>query len=216
MNSTVFKCEHCESTFATKGNLSYHKKKAKFCLLKRGEELTSITRGNNICEYCEKKFSSKQRLISHKEICNAKNKIVQKENLIKELQDKDTLIFTLKSENEHLRELVESLQDKLASIAIEGVRKTTKITNNTTNTTNNNVTQILSPFDLDQKDILGIIEEKLDETSFLNSQRGIAKFCVDNILKTEDGKMRMVCTDPSRERFKYKRGEAPGAEGSDG
>ena len=43
----------------------------------------------------------------------------------------------------------------------------------------------------------------MDENSFLNSQRGIAKFCVDNILKTEDGKMRMICTDPARERFKY-------------
>ena len=207
MNPTIFKCEYCESIFATKSNLSYHKKKAKFCLLKRGEDLNKVIRTDNICEYCEKKFSSKQRVVSHKEICRKKDK----ENFPKEMQDKDTLIFTLKtenitlkSENDHLRELIESLQDKLASIAIEGIRKTTKITNNTTNnTTNNNVTQILSPFDLDQKDILCIIEEKLDENSFLNSQRGIAKFCVDNILKTEDGKMRMICTDPSRERFKY-------------
>ena len=109
-----------------------------------------------------------------------------------------TEIINLKSENQHLREQIESLQDKLTTVALEGVRKPTKIT-----TTNNNVTQILSPFDLDQKDILCIIEKKLDENSFLNSQRGIAKFCVDNILKTEDGKMRMICTDPARERFKY-------------
>jgi hypothetical protein len=129
-------------------------------------------------------------------------KLQEKEKI---MQEKDNLNYTLKTENKNLREQIESLQQKLASIALEGVRKTTKITNNTNNntTTNNNVTQILSPFDLDQKDILCIIENNLDETSFLNSQRGIAKFCVENILKTEDGKMRMICSDPSRERFKY-------------
>lgn len=123
---------------------------------------------------------------------------MEKEILLKEIVELKNYISKLESQNNNL-------QDKLASIAIEGVRKTTKITNNTNNntTTNNNVTQILSPFDLDQKDILCIIENKLDETSFLNSQRGIAKFCVENILKTEDGKMRMICSDPSRERFKY-------------
>ena len=199
MNSTTFKCQYCESTFASKSNLSYHKKNAKFCLTKRGEE---IIRDVNICEYCEKKFSSKQRLMSHKDIFH---KLIQKENILNENRENNTLLSTLKteiinlkSENQHLREQIESLQDKLTTVALEGVRKPTKIT-----TTNNNVTQILSPFDLDQKDILCIIEKKLDENSFLNSQRGIAKFCVDNILKTEDGKMRMICTDPARERFKY-------------
>jgi hypothetical protein len=195
MNSNIFKCEYCKSTFANKSNLSYHKKKAKFCLIKRGEEISRVIILDNICEYCDKNFSSKQRLLTHKEIC------YKKEFSLKEIQDKDTVIYTLKTENKNLREQIESLQQKLASIAIEGVRKPTKITNNTTTT--NNVTQILSPFDLEQKDILCIIENNLDETSFLNSQRGIAKFCVDNILKTEDGKMRMICSDPSRERFKY-------------
>lgn len=199
--SSIFICDYCKSSFTTKSNLTYHIKKAKFCLKYRGEEIKDENKVNNICEYCDKKFCSKQRLKSHKEICHNKKDIFQKEKILKEMQEKDTLIFSLKSENKHLLELVESLQEKLTTIALEGVKKPTKITN-TTNTTNN-VTQILSPFDLDHKDILSIIEKKLDENTFLNSQRGIAKFCVENLLKTEDGKMRMICTDPSRERFKY-------------
>lgn len=194
MSVTSNKCEFCNKTFSTKSNLTNHQRKAKFCMLKRGENIE--TEYN--CKYCSKNFSSNQRLLTHQNICAHKNIFMEKEILLKEIVELKNYISKLESQNNNL-------QDKLASIAIEGVRKTTKITNNTNNntTTNNNVTQILSPFDLDQKDILCIIENKLDETSFLNSQRGIAKFCVENILKTEDGKMRMICSDPSRERFKY-------------
>ena len=122
MNSNIFKCEYCKSTFANKSNLSYHKKNAKFCLIKRGEEKSRVILVDNICEYCDKKFSSKQRLLTHKEICYKKDKILKKDFLLKEMQEKDTVIYTLKTENKNLREQIESLQQKLASIAIEGVR----------------------------------------------------------------------------------------------
>ena len=193
--SSLNKCEFCNKTFSTKSNLTNHQRKAKFCMLKRGENIGT----DYNCTYCSKNFSSNQRMITHKNICSHKNTFVEKEILLKQIEELKNYISKLEAQNTNL-------QDKLTAIALEGVRKTTKITNNTntpTTTTTNNVTQILSPFDLDQKDILCIIEKKLDENSFLNSQRGIAKFCVDNILKTEDGKMRMICTDPARERFKY-------------
>ena len=219
--NTELTCEFCFKSFSSKSNLSTHKTRAKYCISKRNDNV--IPDISYKCSYCEKSFTTKQFLTTHKTKCS--NKIPKEQSILLEqkleeqkllfeiklqekekiMQEKDNLNYTLKTENKNLREQIESLQQKLASIAIEGVRKptktTTKITNNTTTT--NNVTQILSPFDLEQKDILGIIENNLDENSFLNSQRGIAKFCVDNILKTEDGKMRMICSDPSRERFKY-------------
>ena len=219
--NTELTCEFCFKSFSSKSNLITHKTRAKYCISKRNDN--NIIPDSYKCSYCEKSFTTKQFLTTHATKC--RNKIPKEQSILlqqkleeqkllfeiklqekeKIMQEKDNLNYTLKTENKNLREQIESLQQKLASIAIEGVRKTTKITNNTNNntTTNNNVTQILSPFDLDQKDILCIIENKLDETSFLNSQRGIAKFCVENILKTEDGKMRMICSDPSRERFKY-------------
>ena len=74
------------------------------------------------------------------------------ENILNENRENNTLISTLKteiinlkSENQHLREQIESLQQKLENIAIQGVKKHSQIINN-----NTNITQILSPFDLDQ------------------------------------------------------------------
>ena len=197
-----FICEFCRKNFSSKSNLTAHKTRAKYCISKRNDNTIPIT--NYPCKYCDKIYTSSHMLISHEQKCNIKFTTQQDLFYQTKLNDKEQENRLLRNQVKNLREQIESLQQKLASIAIEGVRKPTKITNNTNNnTTTNNVTQILSPFDLEQKDILGIIENNLDETSFLNSQRGIAKFCVDNILKTEDGKMRMICSDPSRERFKY-------------
>ena len=197
-----FICEFCNKKFSKKSNLSTHINKAKYCISKRPETKESdysLLNKLHQCVYCNKSFTSRQFQLSHQKKCTKKiindfeSKLQDQKNTFEnKLQEKDSLISTFEKQ-------VVYLQEQLASVAIIGARKSTKITNNTTN----NVTQILSPFDLDQKDIKSIIENKLDENSFLNSQRGIAKFCVDNILKTEDGKMRMICTDPARERFKY-------------
>ena len=204
---TELKCEFCNKVFSSKSNLNTHKFKAKYCISSRNtEKLTPITYK---CIYCYKCFTTKQFLCKHETKCtnkNSKQEILLLEDKLKQqkqafeikLLEKDTILQDKEKENRLLREQIESLQQKLENIAIQGVKKHSQIINN-----NTNITQILSPFDLDQKDILGIIEKKLDETSFLNSQRGIAKFCVENLLKTQDGKMRMICSDPVRERFKY-------------
>ncbi|NBV29389.1 hypothetical protein EBS02_10350, partial [bacterium] len=64
-----------------------------------------------------------------------------------------------------------------------------------------NITQIMIPMDLDN--VLEIAINKLNENHFLDSQRGIARFFAEELLIADDGKMKMVCTDTSRERFKY-------------
>ena len=209
-----FNCQFCKKKFSSKSNLSNHIKRAKYCIKNRSE-INIKTDIDHKCDSCEKTFTTKYMLQTHILNCQVKKnyditflqeqtskyqKDLEEKNKIITLQNQE--IIFLKQQLEKQSNEIESFKKQLGSIALEGIRKPTKITNNTTNTTTN-ITQILSPFDLDQKDILGILQEKLDENSFLNSQRGIAKFCVDNILKTEDGKMRMICTDPSRERFKY-------------
>ena len=211
--SNQFTCEFCDKIFSSKSNLTTHKNKAKYCISKRLGHVSLCSNESHVpinhkCSFCDKCFTSRQVQLYHESRCVNKS-IIDKTQKYEEkillledtISEKDKLLYSKDVLIENLQKQVNNLQEQLTCVALEGVRKTTKITNNT-NTTNN-VTQILSPFDLDQKAILSIIEKKLDETSFLNSQRGIAKFCVDNILKTEDGKMRMICTDPSRERFKY-------------
>ena len=61
----------------------------------------------------------------------------------------------------------------------------------------------MSPFNLDDDDLMAIVKHKFDEKTFLNAQKGVAKLCYEYIIKSEDGKMRLVCTDPTRERFRY-------------
>ena len=214
-------CEFCNKSFSSKSNLTAHKSRAKYCISKRNGNII-IPDISYKCSYCEKSFTTKQFLATHKTKCN--NKIVKEQSVVFEqkleeqkrffeikLQEQKILFENTLHEREKLlqekdsvisifKEQIAVLQDKLGYVALEGARKPT-IQTNSGNTTN--VTQILTPFNLNDDDILAIVQHKLDENSFLNSQKGVAKFCVENILKDEDGKMRMICTDPSRERFKY-------------
>lgn len=41
------------------------------------------------------------------------------------------------------------------------------------------------------------------ENYFLDGQQGLARFVVEHIIRMEDGKMILCCTDPSRKRFRF-------------
>ena len=70
-------CEFCQKEYSTKGNLSYHVKTNKKCILLRGETVESKDLFN--CEYCDFKTLNKSVFKSH----SCKNKIefeVKQEN----------------------------------------------------------------------------------------------------------------------------------------
>ena len=56
----------------------------------------------------------------------------------------------------------------------------------------------------DKNKIKEIIENNYNMDYMLDGQKGFAKFAVENLLKDEDGNLKYVCTDPSRQIFKYK------------
>ena len=136
--NTELTCEFCFKSFSSKSNLSTHKTRAKYCISKRNDNV--IPDISYKCSYCEKSFTTKQFLTTHKTKCS--NKIPKEQSILLEqkleeqkllfeiklqekekiMQEKDNLNYTLKTENKNLREQIESLQQKLASIAIEGVR----------------------------------------------------------------------------------------------
>jgi len=115
-------------------------------------------------------------------------------------------------------ECMEKEQERMTSL-LEKVMSKPVITQNNTTTTikgnNNNLQNILASKELYDKQTdperIKSIDHSIVEKHFWLGQKGIARFCVDQIVKTtdEDGsnKMLLCCTDPSRKRFKYVDGE---------
>jgi len=200
-------CEYCKKSFSTKSNLYNHQKTAKYCLDKR-----KISNNEYKC-VCQKIFTTKINYDRHNKICNISDIInPYKENYMKlenenklyleQLKNKDEQIKNkdeqLKNKDEHIKEL----EDKLANIALAGVTKST-----TTNNISNNNNKILNISALDINDIekiKNILDTKFDHNYIIEGQKGVAQFVVDHYLKDDDGKLKYVCTDPSRQIFKYK------------
>jgi len=168
------------------------------------------------CEYCNKTYSTKGNLKRHLHVCKIlKDKKVDeiKENYDKELlnikyeykkllkEQEEKYERKLKEQEEKHLLQIEKLQDRLENLATKAIEKPTNTTN-TTNTTTNNVLN-LSPFDLDNEDFKAKIEEGYNMQYFLKGTRGVAEFTKDKLLKDEDGKLRYICVDPSRQIFKY-------------
>jgi len=189
-------CQYCEKIFSSKSNLSNHQKTAKFCLNKRNiinEEYKCI---------CKKNFTTKIVFDRHKEICNifvTNNKI---QIYLDQLKLKDEQI---KNKDEQLKDKdnhIKDLENKLANIALAGVNKTTTINN--INNINNKILNI-SPLDLNNSEkIKSILDSKFDHNYIIEGQKGVAQFLVDHYLKDDEGKLKYICTDPSRQIFKYK------------
>jgi hypothetical protein len=195
-----FICQFCNKEFSAKGNMNNHQKTAKYCLSKRGFEKLQLIENQIKCQYCPKLFTSKQMCRFHEEKCNNKTVLQVEKDYKLKLDEKDNLLRLRDQEILFLKNQVRELQSNITSIALEGVKKPT--TTNTNNTSNS-ITNILVPLDLDEDKIQDIVENRFNETHFLDAQKGVAKFCFENLIKTEDGKRRMVCSDPVRERYRY-------------
>ena len=97
-----------------------------------------------------------------------------------------------------------------ANKTIEDIAKQPKTTNttNTTNIKNQNIKNILTNNDKYEENtsrdyIISVGENTNMENYFWRGQKGVAQFVVENIVKTENGKMLLCCTDMTRYRFKY-------------
>ena len=62
----------------------------------------------------------------------------------------------------------------------------------------------MTPLDINE-DVFGEkINEYFTKEYLVSGQKGVAQFCVDHLLKDEHGRLTYVCTDPSRNTFRYK------------
>ena len=131
--------------------------------------------------------------------------------LKKLLNEKDEEISNLRNEKDeeisNLRLRITELetQNKIYLQDRELVQKLALQPKNTT--TNNNDNRINNNFFDDPERIKRMINEKLNEDYVCDGQKGVAQFAYDALLKDEDGNKNYICSDPSRQIFKFKNSE---------
>lgn len=201
-------CQFCEKTYSSKSSLNKHQKTAKYCIKIQNElkdpDSPEIELNLFHCEYCGKNLTSKIRLQSHQESCiNMYKHIISEKDLelnnnnLEKQKLKDRVI-ELEAENRLLREHSNNNQSTINEIA-----KQPRIT--TTN--NNNKILITTPVDLSQPTVQQLIQNGFSDEYMIQGQKGIARFAYDNMLKDDQGKLKYICTDPSRLIFQYRNKE---------
>jgi hypothetical protein len=202
-------CEYCNLSFSSKSNLNAHQKRAKKCL--KTQHNNNIIFEENLfkCNFCKKNFTSQKYFNEHNSKCFEKiekerNNFEKKSETFEKKFEKSQLL--LKEKDTQIKELtsqIKDLQQKLSNIAEIGANKPTKIINNNTYRFNNIVNNLI-PYDLDKDKILSIVQEKFTENYLYGKNAGIANFAINNLLKDENGNLKMRCTDISRKIFVYK------------
>ena len=218
-------CEHCHHVLTSLSSLKHHQLTAKYCLVKQNKEPVK----EHICSFCGTAFVVKSTLNSHLRICKANTPVVQeqlqlldensrelvitKQKLLvfekmifdkdlvfeKMICDKDLVISEQKIIIKELQEQYKShiemqnkdLQDRIQSMAEKAISKPSSVNQNTTNIINN-----LVPI---------TTEHMQDQVEYLTKEHvkhgaiGYAKYALEFPLKD-----RLVCTDVSRMKGKYK------------
>jgi hypothetical protein len=203
------KCEFCNKSFKTASILKNHKQSAKYCLKIQKEKNPEEVKENfKKCEFCLKDFAYNV-IKRHIEKCKTKIEKNDSYHLDK--------IKELEKENFLLKELVQELSNRLSELKGElnvykkehecliDIAKQPKTTSSYITNNNNKILNITSTLDFNDTDkIKEVIENNYTIEYMLDGQKGFAKFAVENLLKDEEGNLKYICTDPSRQIFKYK------------
>lgn len=197
------KCEFCNNEFISKTSLIHHQKTAKYCISLQGTDKQT----NFICLKCNKKLSTQNRLYTHEQTCKKHMEDIIRKECDQKLRDKDKTIEEMNKtideqkiiikelQTEYKRQIEmqnKDLQDRIQSMAEKAIAKPSTINQH-------NTTQIIN-------NLLPITAEHLDDqVQYLtkdhvtNGAIGYAKYALEFPLKD-----RLVCTDVSRRKGKYK------------
>lgn len=162
------------------------------------------------CEYCKRSFSSKHRLEKHFNICvsHYKQKLKSKEDEIEQLKDQ---LWSLEKENILLKDEIKTVK---IQTELDFYKQSSKDNQTTINeiakqprvqTTNNqNKILITTPLYLSKENIQTTIESGFSQEHLILGQRSVTQFAYNNLLKDQNGKLKYICTHPSRQIFKFK------------
>ena len=190
-------CEYCEKVLSTLSSLKNHQKTVKYCLSKQNKQLIK----EHICCFCDTVFAVKSSLNNHLRICKSNTPLVQEKlQLLEEknrvIAEKDKFIDQQKiiiKEFQHEQRLqIKDLQDRLQFMAEKAIDKPSTINQHTTTQIINNLLPITIEHLNDQVQYLTIDHVK-------HGAVGYAKYALEHPLKD-----RLVCTDTSRKKGKYK------------
>jgi len=191
-----FVCTGCDSIFTLKANLSKHIDTCKSYNKVIREEKKEKESTENLTKFYETKMvelKEQYERINETKMVELKERYERTINEIKKINERT--IDELRVQN---RNLLASFE-KVATHAVD--RPTT-----TTTTINNIKNQFSDKYFMDnitQEEVKRKCQNYLTEEVFLEGQRGIAKLCTEHIIKTNDHKALMLCTDTSRKKFKY-------------
>ena len=212
-------CEYCEKVLKTSSSLKLHQKTTKYCLVKQNK----VVENEFSCFACGVGFTLKSSLHSHlkickentpekelrreyerreKEIISTYDKKLEENNIEnnKKMSDKDKIISEQKNiikelQTEYKRHMEmqnKDLQDRMQSMAEKAIDKPSTVNQNTINQIINNLLPITTEHLNNQAQYLTIDHVK-------NGAVGYAKYALEHPLKD-----RLVCTDTSRKKGKYK------------
>jgi len=175
------------------------------------------------CDFCNTKISSKYILAKHKQtescqrikreleysknIIELNNKNNELEKIInyqnKELDKKDTIILTLENK-------IKSLEDKseeYRKIVEKAATKSTKTVNNNNNKNtynHNNYLNYISQEPLKFSELRQNISKLVTTKTIMFDNDDFNEHITKNILRDENGKDKVLCTDINRKNFTYK------------
>jgi hypothetical protein len=215
------KCERCKKSFATKYTLKNHLE-SKICENRNDSVLcislkcsykalsrSDLQKHLKICKYIEIDLIVNKLTEEHKKEIETYNKKIEELN-----KEHKTVIDHLNNIINIKEEYIKNDNERMLSLLEKMISKPIITTNNNTTNNikgnNNNLQSILANSDLYKKQVdperIKNIDHEIIEEHFWHGQKGIARLCVDHIIKTseDDGnKYLLRCTDPSRKRFKY-------------
>ena len=217
----IFQCEFCKKILSTKQKLEYHTnicdkeniskelKTIKEQLKLKDKELKELKlKDKKLKEELElkdkelKKQLEKQEKLHNEQLIKQKELKIefkkQLEKIHKEQLEKQEKIY--KEQIEKQEEQNKILLNKLEILATKAIQRPTIVSN----TTNNNL-NIATSMDFDNiEHITNLIDNYLTINHVIDGQKGIANFVKETMLIDENGISKYVCTDPSRNIFKYK------------
>jgi len=201
MNFSIkeYNCHFCNKIFNSELQLSRHLKSSKICKLLQ-KEINEIKENhqkeiNEVEENHQKEINQLNEYIDN--LNNKINKLEENhKNEINQLNHKKEI----NELNNNYKNKINELEQQISNLetANEIYKKISdKPTVNNTNS-NNKYLSITNNFTL---------IDDIDKIKDIIGQKGIAKFALESIISDEDGYLNYICSDSSRNIFKYKNNE---------